>query len=150
MTHSLRKASLAFAIAGGCLFAFATIGMSAAALDRPASIAVVGDDDALVTVEQVNTTVTSGQSEAVLRYHNRLAGDLESVNVSVHKLRGSNVSLDEYDPPEQLPQGEAESVAVTLSCEQQTSAELVFMMQAQGNDTSVSITRTHTVTCTPA
>ncbi|ELZ34690.1 hypothetical protein C472_13172 [Halorubrum tebenquichense DSM 14210] len=140
---------LAFTAAVGLLFG--TSGFTAMEADRGLAVNVTGDDSAYLGYEPIANETESGASTAVVEYRNQFGSDLTEFDVDVSIADpDSDVSLVTSDAPDHIDQGIAGKVTVTLRCPTRRDVELLFGADGSGSDVSVSVDRTHTVTCVPS
>ena len=138
---ALRTLSLVLVLAAAVGLVFGTAGFSAMEADRGLAVNVTDDERAYLGYEPIDTSVESGNATDVIEFHNRFSTDLRlDVRVSADGDHLSDVNTT-------LTEGEKESVPVSLTCADGESIDLTFDVTGEGSGISVSLERTHTVTC---
>ncbi|WP_241659135.1 hypothetical protein [Halorubrum salsamenti] len=146
---ALRTLSLVLAFAAGIGLIFGTAGFTAMEADRGVAVNVTDDRSAYLGYEPLTDEVHDGESTAVVEYRNRFDGDLDEFDVSVTAPEATGVTVTDVDAPDSLSMGNASRVAVTLDCAREREVDLLFEADGSGDGVSVSLDRTHTVTCVP-
>ncbi|MDZ5812341.1 hypothetical protein U4E84_13410 [Halorubrum sp. AD140] len=148
---ALRTLSIVLAFTAAVGLVVGTAGFTAMEADRGLAANVTGDESAYLGYEPLVDEVDSGESTGVVEYRNRFGGDLRAfdVDVSIANPATTDASVDSTDTPAGLDEGAAAPVNVTLTCSEETDVELLFEADGSGTGVSVSLDRTHTVTCVP-
>ena len=146
----LRTLSLVLAFMAAVGLIFGTAGFTAMEADRGFAVNVTDDENAYLGYEPIANETASGASTAVVEYRNQFGSDLTEFDVDVSIADpDSDVSLVVSDTPDHIDQGNAGQVTVTLRCAARRDVDLRFEVDGRGAGTSVSVDRTHTVTCVP-
>lgn len=134
---------LVFLVATGLAFG----NFAAAEIDsqRGANAEVASNDGAYLGFEQRTTTVTSGVETTVAVYTNQFLNPLDELTV-VHADSGEVVAEIGPDGPALEP-GESTPVSATVTCNATERIELVFLSDASGSGSGVSVRDTATVQC---
>jgi len=148
---TLRRLGLVLALAAAAGLVFGTAGLTAMEADRGVAVNVTDDASAYLGYEPVADEVRDGESAPVVEYRNRFGSDLGEfdVDVSIGDPGATDATIESVDPPSSLERGSAAAVDVTLRCQERESVPLLFEVDANGGGVSVSLDRTHTVTCVP-
>ncbi|WP_281194178.1 hypothetical protein [Halorubrum sp. F4] len=146
---ALRTLSIVLAFTAAVGLVFGTAGFSAMEADRGLAVNVTNDGDAYLGYESTANETDSGESTAVVEYRNQFGNDLDEFDVDVSIVNSGNTdaSIESANTPDELEKGNASSVFVTLTCSTGADVELLFEADGSGGGTSVSLDRTHTVTC---
>lgn len=146
----LRALSLVLAVTAAVGLIFGTAGFTAMDADRGLAVNVTDDESAYLGYSPLTDTVRDGESTDVVEYRNRFGGDLTEFDVTVSIADpDSEASLTGDGSPGSIPRWTAGRVAVTLACDAERDVDLLFEATASGAGASVSLDRTHTVTCVP-
>ena len=138
---ALRTLSLVLAFTAAVGLVIGTVGFTAMEADRGLAINVTDDASAYLGYEPIDTSVESGNATDVVEFHNRFSSDLR-LDVRV-RADGDHLT----DVNTTLIEGEKESVPVSLTCADGETVDLTFDVTGKGSGISVSLERTHTVTC---
>lgn len=146
---ALRTLSLVLAFTAAVGLIFGTAGFSAMSADRGLAVNVTDDDSAYLGYEPTANETDGGESTAVVEYRNQFGNDLHEFDVDVSIVNSGNTdaSIESTSTPGELGKGNASSVFVTLTCSTGGDVELLFEADGTGGGASVSLDRTHTVTC---
>ena len=149
---ALRTLSLVLAFAAAVGLIFGTAGFTAMEADRGVAANVTVDENAYLGYALVTDAVSDGESATVVEYRNRFATDLGEfdVDVSVADGASTDATLESVETPSSLDRGSVAAVDVTLRCAERETVPLLFEADGSGSGVSVSLDRTHTVTCVPA
>lgn len=150
---TLRTLSILLAFTAAVGLVFGTAGFSTMEADRGLTANVTDDGNAYLGYDPVvdeGTAIDENEPTDVVEFRNQFDVDLTEFRVDV-SAQDPDVSAETVDPPESLPKGNGERIAVTLRCdvESETTVPLQFSVNGSGGGVSVSFDRTHTVTCVP-
>ena len=147
----LRAASLVVAFVAATGLVLGTFGFSAMSADRGIDVGVADDERAYLGYNTLTDTVHSEDPTPVVEYHNRFDGDIGEfrVNVSLDDPDGMEADIVAVDTPDTIDGNAAEPVSIELACSVEQEVDLLFETQGSGAGVSVSLDRTHTVTCVP-
>ncbi|OYR49501.1 hypothetical protein DJ73_17665 [Halorubrum sp. Ea1] len=148
---ALRTLSLVLVLAAAVGLVIGTVGFTAMEADRGLAVNVTDDASAYLGYEPLADEVRDGESVPVVEYRNRFGGDLGQfdVDVSIADPGATDATIESVEPPSSLERGSAAAVDVTLRCPEREAVPLAFEADANGGGVSVSLDRTHTVTCVP-
>lgn len=148
---ALRTLSVLLAFTAVVGLVLGTAGFSAMEADRGLAVNVTDDTSAYLGYEPVvdeSAAIEAERPTAVVTYRNRFGDDLTAFDVDVSTDR-PDVTVASVDAPETLPGGTERPVRVTLECEREAPVDLRFDADGNGGGVSVSLDRTHKVTCVP-
>ncbi|WP_424013428.1 hypothetical protein ACOZ35_09790 [Halorubrum xinjiangense] len=147
----LRALSLVLAFTAAVGLVFGTAGFTAMEADRGLAVNVTDDASAYLGYETVTDEIRDGEPTAVVEYRNQFGSDLDEfdVDVSIADPESTDARIDSVETPSSLGRGSAAPVTVTLSCSAEEPVDLLFRADGNGGGVSVSLDRTHTVTCVP-
>ena len=141
---ALRTLSILLAFTAAVGLIFGTAGFTAMEADRGLVVNVTNDTSAYLGYEMTAETQTVNNSTtatAEAEYHNQFSGELTlDVTVEVNGQDRENASVT-------LTQGAAEGIEVTESCSSGETVHFTFVATGNGSGVSVSLERTHSVTC---
>ncbi|RAW46312.1 hypothetical protein DQW50_04255 [Halorubrum sp. 48-1-W] len=146
---TLRTLSILLAFTAAVGLVFGTAGFSAMEADRGLTANVTDDGNAYLGYEPTANETASGESTAVVEYRNQFGNDLDEFDVDVSIVNSGNTdaSIESTNTPDELGKVNASSVFVTLTCSTGADVELLFEANGNGGGVSVSLDRTHNVTC---
>ncbi|EMA58319.1 hypothetical protein [Halorubrum lipolyticum] len=146
---ALRTLSLVLAFAAAVGLIFGTAGFTAMSADRGVTANVTDDEGAYLGYAPAADEVNGGESAAVVEYRNQFATDLDEfdVDVSIADRGSTDATLESVETPSSLDRGGVAAVDVTLRCSEGETVPLLFEADGSGSGVSVSLDRTHTVTC---
>ncbi|OYR82202.1 hypothetical protein DJ71_12225 [Halorubrum sp. E3] len=143
---ALRTLSLVLAFTAAVGLIFGTAGFSAMEADRGLAVNVTDDESAYLGYEAVNHTVHDGEPTDIVEYRNQFDSDLGEFDVEVSSDHGR---VTVVSAPEALGEGSKSRVTLVIRCDTRTTVPLLFEADGNGGGVSVSLDRTHTVTCVP-
>ncbi|QKY17072.1 hypothetical protein [Halorubrum sp. CBA1229] len=149
--RALRTLSLVLAFTAAVGLIFGTAGFTAMEADRGLAVNVTNDTSAYLGYEPLTDEVHDGESTPVVEYRNQFGSDLDEfdVNVSIADTGATAATIESVETPSSLDRGAALPVNVTLHCSEEEPVPLLFEADGSGGGVSVSLDRTHTVTCVP-
>ncbi len=149
--RALRTLSLVLAFTAAVGLIFGTAGFTAMEADRGLAVNVTNDTSAYLGYEPLTDEVHDGESTPVVEYRNQFGSDLDEfdVDVSIADPGATDATIESVETPSSLERGAALPVNVTLGCSEEEPVQLLFEADGSGGGVSVSLDRTHTVTCVP-
>lgn len=147
----LRALSLVLALTAALGLIFGTAGFTAMEADRGLAVNVTDDESAYLAYDPLTDGVHDGESTPVVEYRNQFGVDLREfdADVSIADPESTDAAIESVETPSSLDGGSAAPVTVSLSCAEEESVALSFRADVSGGGVSVSLDRTHTVTCVP-
>lgn len=148
--NRLKLASVVLAAVASTGLVFGSVGFSAVAADRPVSVAVTGDDTALVGYETRDRAVDGSDRITLVTVENRLASDARVEDVTV-TTNDSTVSVSDISEPS-VGAGDEAAVRADVSCggAAETAVAVSITVEADGVTAAISgdtATRTFEVEC---
>lgn len=143
-TSTTRALSVTLAVVAAAGLIFGTGGFTAMSADRGVDVNVADDENAYLGYELTTETTTVNNSSTVTAeatYRNGFDGEL-TLEVTVI-VDGSEVNSE----TKILSPGSEEVIGVTRSCSPGETVDVAFEASGRGPGISVSMGRTHSVSC---
>lgn len=152
--NRLKLASVVLAAVAGTGLVFGSVGFSAVAADRPVSVAVTGDDTALVGYETHSRDVDGSERITLVTVENQLSSDARVEDVTVTTADPAVVSVSDVSKPS-VDAGTAGLVRADVTCSAAAETTATVSVTVEGDGVTAAISgdtanRTFQLTCAPS
>ncbi len=131
---------------GGAVGLQGTGAFSSILSDRPFNLGTADDDSALLAFQSLDPTGQDGSDVELIRLTNQTENPITTISVN---LASSSALITSIETPPSLGAGQSGVVTATLSCAEETSEEVDFVITTSGSGQSVQLQRSVNVTCAP-